>query len=546
MSRNPSEIDPKSGENIVLGPCVFDPVKEEVRTQSGELVPLRDQSIQVLSMLAKHRNETVAKDALVEAVWGNTFVTDDSLVQCISDIRKAIGDTDHKIIQTFAKKGYRLNAPIAAGTAGRASRRLARAVLIAASALVFAIVGLWTLLFQPGDEGTDAPLIAVMAFDDHSNGADKGFLSDAIAEGVITELSRFREFSVIARESSFQYRDKATDVRTIAAELGVHYILEGSQQKDGEHLRVTVQLIDALSGKHVWAEVYDRELADIFAVQSEIVRTVTSSVGFEVAYNPPPSGGLKSVSALRYHLQGRPFVRQVKKEAIEKAGELNLKAIEADPTSPYGYIGMAFVYWQKHRFGWSELGPEETLARAEAYAEKALEIDPDNYSAHYARARVHVEAGEMDLAIARYKRSIELNPSSPNVMMGLATPLVYKGDVKEAVELIQRAMKIHPHHPDWFLWMYAWTLWHNGDCEEAMSSMERVAKIPSSVYRRLAAIQVCLGRQAEAEATIAKLLEKRPGHTVTKEREAEQGKYANPADLERWLDALRKAGLPEN
>jgi TolB-like protein len=275
----------------------------------------------------------------------------------------------------------------------------------------------WAPEFEPVDPATMVqplpakPSIAVLALDDLSSGDDKDYLSDAIAEGIITELSRFTEFFVIARNSSFAYRDTATDVRTIAKELGVHYIDEGSLQKAGEKLRVTVQLVDALAGNHIWAETYDRDLADLFAVQDEIVREIASAIGGKVAFQPPPSGGLDKVSALHLNLQGRPFVRQWSKEGTHKALELNLAAVDADPESPFGYIGLAFIY-PRAEYGWLGMDGEKGLRKAEEAADQALALDPDNYDAHFARAFVLSRRGEHDRAIERYSRALELIPSA--------------------------------------------------------------------------------------------------------------------------------------
>jgi TolB-like protein len=200
----------------------------------------------------------------------------------------------------------------------------------------------------------DKPSTAVLALDDLSAGDDKGYLSDAIAEGIITELARFSEFLVIARNSSFISRDTATDMRTIAKELGVHYVVEGCLQKSGDKLRVTVQLIDALAGNHIWAETYDRDPADLFAAQDEIVRAIASGVGAKIAFRPPPSGGLAAVSALHLNLMTRPFAREWTRESTLKALELNLEAVEADPDSPFGYIGLSFVY-PRAKFGWLDI-----------------------------------------------------------------------------------------------------------------------------------------------------------------------------------------------
>jgi TolB-like protein/class 3 adenylate cyclase len=390
----------------------------------------------------------------------------------------------------------------------------------------------------------EKPSIAVLAFDDLSTAKDQGYLSDAISEGVITELARFSELFVIARNSSFQYRDKATDTRDIAAELGVHYVLEGSQQKEGNSLRITVQLIDALAGTHIWVETYDRKLEDLFAVQDEIVRSVASAVGRKITVRPPPSGGLSRLSALHHKLKASQSMRQFTKEGTEKALLENLAAIEADPTSPFGYTGLTHVYNRMADWGIGDIDPEEALKLARESAEKALELEPNNYEAHHAMASVHQQEGELDLAIARYEKAIELNPSATGVTTSLSQALVYSGRATEAIELLHRAMRLDPHY-EWVKWDLAWALWTNGDCDQALSALLSMAKLPNMARRSLAVIYVCLGRQEEAEATITKFLETKPEYTVSSFRDSYQHRYINPDDVEPFLDGLRKAGLPE-
>jgi TolB-like protein/DNA-binding winged helix-turn-helix (wHTH) protein len=539
MSRKLDENRPKSSETLKFGSFTFNFEKKELRTEAG-LLPLRTQSADVLAVLAGNPNQVVGKDALISAVWGDTFVTDDSLVQCISDIRRVLGPDGHALLETFSKKGYRLNVrtPAVAKTNRRPIAAIAAALLVAVLSLAF-----WP---QGANTGLPArPAIAVMAFKNLGNDGERNFLSEAISEGIITELARFKEFIVVASNSSFSYRDQQIDVRRVAGELGVHYLLLGTLQKNAGRIRVTVQLVDAGSGGNLWSENYDRDLADIFAVQAEIVRTIASTVGFKIAYNPPPSGGLAELSALSYHLEGRTFVRQITREATEKARELNLKAIAADPDSPYGHIGMAFTYGNEYRFGWNPGDHDAVLARAVAHAEKALELDPANYSAHYVRGAVHVAAGELDMAIVRFERAIALNSSATNVMMGLANPLVYKGRVDEGVALIEQAMAIDPHHADWYHWTHAWALQEQGKCEAALAAMQRIGKLFNEARLPLAVIQVCLGRIAEAQATINAYMLERPDHSLASERVQEGSKYQDPQALERWLGALRVAGLPE-
>jgi TolB-like protein len=245
----------------------------------------------VLAVLAHSPNRIISKDALVSAIWGDTFVTDDSLVQCVADIRRALGPEGHTLLETFPRKGYRLNVRQAPAERARRTR-------IAAAAAALLVVTLSLVLWLQDDNAAlpSRPAIAVMGLKDLSVADERDYISEAISEGIITELARFTEFTVIASNSSFSYRDVPIDIRRVAEELGVHYLLLGSLQKNAGRVRVNVQLVDAASGGTLWSENYDRGLADLFAVQADIVRTIASTVGFKVGNNPPPAGGLAELS----------------------------------------------------------------------------------------------------------------------------------------------------------------------------------------------------------------------------------------------------------
>ncbi|RWP09254.1 winged helix-turn-helix domain-containing protein [Mesorhizobium sp.] len=226
MSRTAPEIEPKSAETITFGGFVFLAKSRELRTVEGKAVDLRSQSAEVLSALAARPGEIVSKDALMQAVWPDTFVTDDSLTQCIADIRRALEDDKHMIVQTLPKRGYRLHAdplgaagPNAVAGTERAKTRSSRRSLIIAALVLFAVAissyfsaKMWQSAPVPS---SDMPRIAVLPFEDFSAGADKGYLSDAVAEGIITELARSKTYAVIARNSSFRYRDQPVDIRQI-------------------------------------------------------------------------------------------------------------------------------------------------------------------------------------------------------------------------------------------------------------------------------------------------------------------------------------------
>lgn len=539
MSRNTSEENPKSPEAFRLGAFSFSLKSGELREASGAVVHLRRQCAQVLACLLRRRGELVTKDELFESVWAGTVVTDDSLVQCISEIRRVLNDGDRALVRTAPGKGYGIAAVPAVPGGANAALPL-----------------------------PDRPSIAVLAFEDYSAGSDAGYLSDAIAEGIIAELSRFPELFVIARNSSFSLRHAPMPVAEISRALGVRYLLEGSQQKHGDRLRVTVQLIDAVDGRHLWSDVYARDLNDLFEVQDDIVRRVVATVAQKVISfegsragqaadgseeGPGPGHGEDAETAgatrarrasLLHHLHARQHLVKFTPEDNARALEANLAAIRADPTQPFGYAGLAFVHINGHRWGWTTLSRAEALDAARRAARTALDLTPDYYDGHAAMAYVHLQDDRLDLAIARARRALALNPNDTNVMSDLAEFLGYDGQLDEAEALVRTAMRRDPLHPDWMLWNLAWIQWLKGDCRGALSNMEAMKEIPPMANRVLAVIHVDLGQLGAARAAVARLMAFDPGYSMADVRRNYCGKFRQEADLARMMTALQAAGLP--
>jgi adenylate cyclase len=225
-------------------------------------IELRPKCFEVLRCLVENAGRLVSKDELIKTVWPNVVVTDESLMQCVSEVRRAIGD-DGQIIKTVPRRGYRFVAPVSQVDADSTARRHSDTDRHAAPL-------------------SDRPSIAVLPFVNISGDVEQEYFSDGITADIITELSRFSELLVIARNSTFQYKGKAADVRQIGRDLGVRYVLEGSIRRSGDHVRINAQLIDAVAGVHRWAERYDRELRDIFAVQDEVARTIVALLAAHV------------------------------------------------------------------------------------------------------------------------------------------------------------------------------------------------------------------------------------------------------------------------
>lgn len=528
-------------DEIRIGNVVFDISTRRLSDAQGETIELRNKSSEVLVYLARRPGQIGTKSDIIDAVWPDVTVTDENLTQCIADIRRAIGDKNQELLRTHIGKGYELKLQANPASINRKQFLIASTLAVLIAAVVLAIS------FWPDERAEDKPRIAVLAFDDLSAGDDYGWLSDGIAEGVITELARFNELAVIARNSSFKFRGGDQSIEEIATTLRADYIVEGSKQKSGDQLRVTIQLIDAHTGVHIWAHEYNARIAELFDVQSEIVRSITVAIGTEVAWREPPPSDHHRVTALHYYLSGNREFRKRTPAGSVTARDLYLDAIDADPEAPFGYVGMVTHYWRDLRTDWVEpnVPREERIAQAVAYAEIALRLEPDYYAAHIARGDMHLVVGENLDAVRRYQMALEQNPSSGIAMVAAADPLVYLGRADEAVAMVKRAIEINPMTPMWYYSTLGHAQWAADQCEDGIESIGKMDFLPAWSLRNLVALQVCVGDIPAARQTASELLEQEPDFTISAHATRTADTFNNRVLHNRWLDALRMAGLPE-
>jgi adenylate cyclase len=428
-------------------------------------------------------------------------------------------------------------------------------MVAAAAVLVVAVGGLfwwqpWTPDVEPASVERmafplpDKPSIAVLAFDNLSGDPEKNYLSDGLSENIITELSRFKEFFVIARNSTFAYKGEPVKVRQVAEELGVRYVVEGSVQIAGDRVRVTSQLIDATSGKHLWAERYDRDLQDIFAVQDEITQTIVATLAEKVDLAERERATRQPVTSLQayeLHQRGREIWHRWTREANEEARKLYEQAIELDPKYPGAYRSLAWTHINDYRYSWSE-SPVNSLGIAFDTIQKAVALDPFSHRIRWTLAKVRSLRGEHDQALQEFDRALELNPNAADVIMERAELLVYTGRVDEALSDLRVAMRLNPHHPNWYHWSLGWVLYEAGQYEEALVALKKLNPFLNPARRSLAAVYVRLGRIEEAKAEAEEFLKKEPDYSLENEKTAP---YKDPSQLERWTEDLRKAGFPE-
>ncbi len=406
---------------------------------------------------------------------------------------------------------------------------------------------------KPENDVTEKPSIAVLPFDNMSGDPEQEYFADGITEDLITALSKIRWFFVIARNSTFTYKGQAVEVKQVAEELGVRYVLEGSVRKAGDRVRITAQLIDATTGRHVWAERYDRSLDDIFALQDEMTQTIVGAVEPELsaaererAANKPP----ESLDAWETYQRGLWHLLRFTRDDVIEAEHLFQKVHELDPTFATAYAFESYAHYLDTMLGFSE-EPEKSLEAGYAAAKKALALDDKDAVAYFALGRVSMMRGQHDASVAELEKAIELNPSFAMAHHGLGFALVLSGRLEEAGEALDNAVRLSPRDP--ILWgtMSFRSVACNllGQYEMAAEWARKAIQEPRSAgggywsHAVLASALGNLGRIDEANAAIEEALKSKPDLCIAYIKKTLPTKYPNGLDA--YLDGLRKAGLPD-
>jgi adenylate cyclase len=356
---------------------------------------------------------------------------------------------------------------------------------------------------------------------------------------------------VIARNSTFTFKGKPVKVQQVAEELGVRFVLEGSVQRSGDRVRITAQLIDALKGNHLWAENYDREIGDIFALQDDITDHVATALKVKLTEGEQARirrSHASNPEAYEYWLRGLEFNRIYTKEACAKARELYTKAAELDPNYGHAWQSIGWTHYRDGRFGWTDT-PDKSLVLAEEMAQKSLTINDSDANAYALLSVVYMARRQHDKAVAYGEKARALAPDFADLNATIAIPLMYSGRAEEAIELVKNAMRLSPYYPSWYLAVLGIAYRITGQYEEAMDALEswRARANPRSAlpYLCLAYTYFEAGRGEEAQVAVAEVLKRKPKASIAGYVKANMFPYKDPADVERVTDSLRKAGLPE-
>jgi adenylate cyclase len=393
------------------------------------------------------------------------------------------------------------------------------------------------------------PSIAVLPFANMSGDSEQEYFSDGITEDVITNLSRNHSFFVISRSTSFTYKGPAIDVARVARELGVRYVLEGSVRRAGNRVRITAQLIDAATGHHLWADRYDRDLADVFAVQDEIAHSITGAIApgiisaeIQHAQRKDPS----QLDAWDRIMRAHWHIRRFTEADIAEARRLLAEAIALDPTNSIAFSDLAFARHFEAVFGWGD-GPAESHARLGEAARKAVAADDGDAMAHTALAIFDLFSGRHEEARRRLHRALDLNPNSEFARGYLGGSYAFGGDYEAAMSDLDEAIRLSPRGPLLVLWYVckgwaALTAERNEDAVEfATQARDANPEFPD-IYAVLASANGHLGREAAARAALDQLLQRMPHLTASDERLNRP--FVRAADRERFLEGLCMAGLP--
>jgi adenylate cyclase len=395
----------------------------------------------------------------------------------------------------------------------------------------------------------DKPSVAVLPFLNMSSDPEQEFFADGIAEDVITALSRYPSLFVIARNSCFTYKGRAIDVKQIGRELGVRYVLEGSVRKAGNRIRVTAQLVEAESGNHVWAERYDRDLADIFAVQDEITEAVTIAIAPAIAEAERQHALRKqpeNLNAWTAYQRGLWHLRQASAKDNEVAQRFLREALKADVNFAAGYCGLAIALFEAGS-NYQTRDLQDALVLAEKAARHAVAIDSTNAEAHACLARALSTQGDQVGARAEVERALELNPNSADAYSVLGAILTFSGSPKEGTAALEKSIRLDPHDPRSATRLYqiAMGLYYSGEYEAAVNAALRVIRaFPTHPPppRLLAAALGQLGRTEEAKQALRKAIELAPGAFAPGRKRMP---WVRPEDHAHMLEGLRKAGWKE-
>ncbi len=394
----------------------------------------------------------------------------------------------------------------------------------------------------------DKPSLAVLAFENMSGDAEQAYFSDGISEDIITDLSKLDGLHVIARNSSFVYKNQTVSIPQVARELGVRYVLEGSVRKAGNRVRVTAQLIDSVDGGHVWADRFDRDLTDIFAVQDELTHEIVSAL--KVSLSPDEEDrlvqkGTDDVEAYNLFLRGREQSWLHTKYGNTTARKLLESALRIDPNFAAARARIAFTHVMDYVNAWTD-EPEQSLHEGLEMAESAVALNQQEPQCHFALSTASIWSRDLERGLGAAERCLALAPNSAEGLLTSAHALIFMGRPQAALDAMDTYMQLDPHYPEIVLHFVAEAHISLGQYERALDVLKRRLERNPESWTAFALIASCcghLGRIDEGRSALAELLRINPDFSIERRRKVLP--FKNPADFERRVEGMRKSGLQQ-
>lgn len=507
---------------LAFGPFILD-MHRGMLLREGRPVALSSKGLRLLEALLTSPGQVLTKPELMRKGWGDAAVEESNLSVQIAALRKQLGPaadgTDW--IATIPRVGYRFAGPPESASIKHPDET------------------------KPLPEGESRPSIAVLPFTNLNEEKEQEYLADGITEDIINALTRFRWFFVIARNSSFAYKGKIVNAKQVAQELGVQYLLEGSIRRSGQHVRISAQLIDAVSDKHIWAERYDLEFTEVFAVQDEIAERVAGAIEPELLKSEGAQAAARhtgNMTAWDLVRRGTWHFHQVTHENHLKAREFFRRACKLDPDLPEVHLWLGRVCGGIVAYGWSDDRAGDLQEGLDA-ALTAIHLDERNPYSHYALAIVTAFSNRFDQSISAARKSIDISPSFALGHLALGMALLFAGRASEATIPLEYGIRLSPYDPQNFTWfnMLALARLFSGRPEAALESAARGLQVRPNWWTSLEVIVCCyasLEKWDEARRYVQMMgtITKPTGDVMA------QLKVHNPIWAERVAIALQKAG----
>ena len=420
--------------------------------------------------------------------------------------------------------------------------RIAVAVL---AALIVLAIGWKYLLYAPS-VAPSQPSIAVLPLENLSGDESQDYFSDGLTQDITTDLSKFSDLFVVASNSAFTYKGKPSKAQDIGSALGVRYLLEGTVQKTPERLRINAQLINAMTGNHVWAERYDKQLGEVFAVQEDIIQRVVTALAVKVSaaeQHRVSQKETKNMDAYDNYLRAKMVLydpNKVTKEGNAEVRSLLEKANALDPnfSMPFGLL--SYTYVREYQNAWSE-DRANSLKKAEEFAKKELSLAND-FDGHWSLATVYWNQGKFDESLSEYEEATKLNPNDPDLAAEMGEAMVYGGEPSVAIDKIKGAISRNPETPYWYWWNLGRAYYMAKQYQNAIDAIAKISDPPLDVLLITAASKAQLGNLEAAKSDMREFAKYDPEWSIAKSAEYF---YRKDSDRQHWLDGLRKAGLKE-